>query len=111
MGNETALRTVHGGAGSALLVEVSPVRGFAEGSISTCEEGRAEAFAVYIRNPLAFHVQDFITEGEERRLTLAEAKANAFRYADALAEHLGCEVWAGQLMEWPPAAPADGGEA
>lgn len=91
------LRSIHGGAGSHLCIEVSAVRGFGEpGGITVCNDDEASAagYGVYIRNPLAFHVQDFGVETtfEERRATLLEAKAAAFTYAAGLAEHLGCEV-------------------
>lgn len=87
-----------------LSVEISGVCGFDEADgVTTCndEVDRAEAFAVYIRNPLAFHVQDFplIPAGDEALADIldaetlrAKAKAAAFAYANALAEHLGCGV-------------------
>lgn len=67
---------------------------------------KAEGFGVYIRNPLASHVQDFdipawLDKSEEARaLTLSAA----FAYADHLAEHLGCKVDS-QLAR--PAAPSE----
>src|SRR3546814_9872392 len=62
-----------------------------------CSPGLAEGYGVYIRNPLAHHIADFMLAdweelGPER---LVEAKLAAFGYADHLAEHLGCAVEAG----------------
>ena len=95
-------RSVHGGKDSHLEIEVSAVRshrGHRETTYSTVnhEPSEATAFAVYIRNPLAFHVHDFRVPawpGRERPDSDAagRAKAKAFAYADALAEHLGCAV-------------------
>jgi hypothetical protein len=95
-------RTVHGGERSALSVEVSAVR-FREGSAELCNHElpeRADAFSVYIRNPLAFHVEDFCVgpvgtrtpSGRDVWGTAEQTKAAAFNYADALADHLGCSV-------------------
>jgi hypothetical protein len=98
-------RSVHGGKGSHLCIEVSAVRFTeeADGSrhASTCnsEPWKADAFAVYIRNPLAFHVEDFELPGgarpsdpEQAAAERQAARGKAFAYADALADHLGCEV-------------------
>lgn len=90
-------RSVHGGEDSHLSIEVSAVRGFREpDGIGTCnhEPETAESYAVYICNPLAAHLIDFgpDTTAEDRRVTMPEAKAAAFRYADFLGEHLGCPV-------------------
>jgi hypothetical protein len=87
-----------------MAVEVSAVR-FIAGRTEACngEPDSAMAFAVYIRNPLAFHVQDFkvlpsragssgVGVTERHAAELASKKAAAFSYADALAEHLGCAV-------------------
>lgn len=56
---------------------------------------RPHGFGVYIRNPLAFHVEDFPCDARGA-YSVAECYARklgeAFRYADALAEHLGCGV-------------------
>lgn len=102
-------RTYHGGDDSALSIEVSAVRGFRTGSISTCNEVEtmADGYAVYIRNPLAFHVQDFGPEtvDETRRVSMIDAKAAAFTYADALAEHLGCPVVS--VLDRPAPAPVE----
>lgn len=100
-------RTVHGGADSALAIEVAPVR-FIPGqgatiTVETCwaQPDAAAAFGVYIRNPLAFHIQDFGPEtvDENRRVSMDEARAAAFAYADSLADHLGCRVVG---LERPP---------
>lgn len=73
----------------------------------------AMGFGVYIRNPLAFHVQDFMCIDDERdeRFKLpdnfddrATAYADAWRYADALADHLGCTV---QSFLARPVAPVE----
>lgn len=93
-------RSIHGGADSHLCIEVSAARRDGDGLVQ-CNDapGGADRFAVYIRNPLAFHVEDFRPAqwpGRDRPATheasLARAKGRAFTYADALAEHLGCEV-------------------
>ena len=93
------LRSVHGGADSHLCVEVSAVRGFDDpNGIGTCndEPDESGAFSVYIRNPLAMHIRDFHVlrrnSGADKRGRLDRAKARAFTWADALAEHLGCPV-------------------
>lgn len=89
-------RSVHGGSDSHLSVEVAAVRFEADESVTVCDAdpGAAMGFGVYVRNPLAFHVQDFgpATVDPERTVTLAEAKVAAFKWADALADHLGCPV-------------------
>lgn len=78
-------------------VEVSAVRGFnSENGIASCnsEPESAEAIAVYIRNPLAFHVQDFRCHGTEwhGESPVTVQMRQAFAYADLLAAHLGCAV-------------------
>jgi hypothetical protein len=93
-------RTVHGGPDSALSVEVSPVRKCADG-FETCahEPESATRFGVYIRNPLALHVRDFVTPSRNgnatsQRLQLdrLQAYGEAITFASALADHLGCGV-------------------
>lgn len=97
-------RSVHGGKDSRLEVEVSAVRGFASDNIATCngDPDKAEAFAVYIRNPLAMHIQDFgpDTTDPEKRVSMMAARAAAFTYADALADHLGCPVHSHLTRPW-----------
>jgi hypothetical protein len=99
-------RSVHGGADSHLCIEVSAVRGFADpDGLETCngDPDRAEGFGVYIRNPLAYHVRDFMlpqgssptiwgADSAKVAAEQAKAKAEAFGWADGLAEHLGCSV-------------------
>lgn len=113
MGN---LRSIHGGADSHLCIEVQPVRGFGQpDGLETCahEPETAQAFGVYVRNPLAFHLQDFgpetVADGAPRQ-TMPQALAMAFEYADSLAEHLGCPVVSplerpAPVPEHDPAAP------
>lgn len=103
-------RTIHGGSDSALSVEVSAVR-FGGGETAVCnhEPERADAIAVYIRNPLAMWVRDFLTANGCEKLGISEYDADrlgrgpgehgsrtpkgaAFEFGDALAEHLGCAV-------------------
>lgn len=80
----------------ALAIEVSAVRGLASGQVETCNafEASAEAFAVYIRAPLALHVRDFTGPDHEPWTgpEMHDAKRAAFAWAGHLAEHLGCEV-------------------
>lgn len=82
-------------------IEVSPVCGLltaaADGGIMTCRDNpeRAEGWAVYIHNPLAFHLRDFTPSLETP--SIRDASLAAFAWADALAEHLGCTVDGGQL--------------
>lgn len=78
---------------STLCVEVTAVA-FEEDDdgqhVIACNDQleRASAFAVYIRNPMAFHVQDFLCiVGDQEK-----AMADAFFFADNLAEHLSCDV-------------------
>ena len=95
-------RSIHGGEDSHLCVEVSAVMPCGDNGVTTCNHKpeAADRFAVYIRNPLAFHVDDFFTGaigakapgGHDVWGTAEQAKAAAFNYADGLAEHLGCEV-------------------
>lgn len=83
-----------------LSVEVSAYLYETADHIQTCNDQphRAAGFAVYIRNPLAFHVHDFEVPADRRglhlagRIARAKARRLAFDYADELAEHLGCEV-------------------
>lgn len=85
-------RTVHGGAASALSVQFQAWRETEEmGAIDGCEPADAKAFGVYIRNPLAMHVQDFIP-GRDSIGTLSDALAAGWLFADRLADHLGCKV-------------------
>jgi hypothetical protein len=88
-------RTVHGGDNSALSVEVSAWR-YEGANITQCNHELPDAWdglGVYIRNPLAFHIADFNAgNGETEYGTILQAKAVAFKYADALADHLGCSV-------------------
>lgn len=80
-----------------LCVEVSAWRYDDNGtSIVQIDDAQcaADGYGVYIRNPLAMHVQDFTGQDfglwlEEKK---TEARLQAFAWADALAEHLGCEV-------------------
>lgn len=105
-------RTVHGGANSALSVEVSAWRIEADQPLNQpdrpdyvagCNHELPERWhgvGVYIRNPLAFHVEDFwigpigtkAPGGKDVWGSPEQAKFAAFKYADALAEHLGCSV-------------------
>lgn len=106
-------RTAHGGDDSALCIEVSPVRfSSVDGSAMTVhdEPERTQAFGVYIRNPLAFHIQDFGPESvdPDRRVTLGEAKFAAFEYADNLADHLGCSVESWLARPGPVDGPLHG---
>lgn len=70
------------------FVELSAVRPAGDNSLETCngEPESADRFGVYICAPLAFHVQDFEIADYARP---SEAKAQAFAYAEALAEHIG----------------------
>jgi hypothetical protein len=97
----TSKRSIHGGEDSHLEIEVSAVKRGEGRSLTTCNNAPEDAdlFAVYIRNPLAFHIQDFRAapwpcrgRPASHEASLAKAKKRAFTYADALAEHLGCVV-------------------
>lgn len=94
-------RTVHGGDDSALSVELSPIRFEPDGSVTTVhgEPDQMQGVGVYIRNPSAFHVQDFGPESvdPDRRVEMADVLRAGFKYADALADHLGCTVDSGYL--------------
>jgi len=72
-----------------MCVEVSAVLQDSEGChVVDDQPDRANMFSVYIRNPYAFHIMDF-----DRSAGWPDAqKGEAFTFADALAEHLGCEV-------------------
>ncbi|MES2300870.1 MAG: hypothetical protein V4521_02150 [Pseudomonadota bacterium] len=102
MGDIETRRTVHGGDDSALCVEVSAWRregnGFCGGR---CVLEQADGVGVYLRNPLAMHLQDF----EPGVGTIEQASAAAFVWADALAEHLGCKVDSALPRQPVPAAP------
>lgn len=80
-----------------LSVDVSAVKRSGDGWTVT-DDAHAVGYGVYIRNPLAHHIADFLlpdwqAASPER---LAEAKRAAFAYADHLAEHLGCAVDGGE---------------
>jgi hypothetical protein len=80
-------------------VELSAVKGLETDSINTCNENveDTEAFAVYISNPLAYHVHDFKvldyhsfeTDRPEWRISAYNA---ASQWAAGLAKHLGCDI-------------------
>lgn len=96
-------RSVHGGEDSHLSVEVSAWREDGD-AITVCNDEplKCDGFGVYIRNPLAFHINDIAREkGAEG---YSRAKRAAFTYADALADHLGCEVVS--ALPRPDIAPA-----
>ena len=96
------LRTVHGGADSALAVEVSAWRRNGDGiSGGMVTLDGADGVGVYLRNPLALHVQDF----EPGVGTIEQASAAAFAWAAHLAEHLGAPVVSGLPRPPVPAAP------
>jgi len=113
------LRSVHGGANSHLCIEVSAVRGYRDrDGLETCngDPSRAEGFGVYIRNPLAYHIRDFqlpagasptIWGADPAKVAAAQAQAlaDAFSWADGLADHLGCPV-VSQLHRVQVAPPA-----
>lgn len=88
-----------------LVVEVSAVRGWSSNDkgIETCndEPATAEAFGVYIRNPMALHIEDFGPDGPDGFRTLREARHAASRFALILATHIG-----GTVSEFAPAADA-----
>lgn len=83
---------------SKLFIELSAVRGLTTNDgVETCNNNLtvAEAFAVYIHNPLAFHILDFFpdivslaTYPECFKKAFDEAKL----FAKGLAEHLGCPL-------------------
>src|SRR3546814_11017427 len=79
-----------------LSIDVSPIRRGRSGWAVT-DDANAEGYGVYIRNPLAHHIADFMLADWEELSPerLVEAKLAAFGYADHLAEHLGCAVEAG----------------
>lgn len=87
---------------SALCVEVSAWRGAhgsRKGGRKTLE--RADGVCVYICNPLPLPVREFVPGVG----TLEQARAAAFKWADTLAEHLGCDVVAVLPRPAAPAAP------
>lgn len=107
------LRTIHGGADSALCIEVQAWRRDGD-SIVPClgyiagpgvaihsDLSQAHGVGVYLRNPLALHLQDF----EPGVGTIDQARAAAFKWADTLAEHLGCNVVSSLERDPAPAAP------
>lgn len=83
-----SLRTVHGGADSALSVEVCYWRHYAGSIVMVYLASAADGCGVYIRNPLALHVQDFPGKGAD----LPAARASAIKFGQTLAEHLGCAL-------------------
>lgn len=111
-----ARRTVHGGEDSALSVQVCAWRR-ADGGIDSTVEETAHGFGVYIKNPLAMHLQDFTPGwGEDQCGNLAQAKMAALEWADALGDHLGAPVYlwgvtrpAGDPVPVPAAPPVDPG--
>lgn len=105
-GNETMKqkRSVHGGTDSYLAVEVSAWRlgqtGDGTELVNHELPEQAQGYGVYIRNPEAFHVEDFWIGAIGTKApgskdvwgSHEQTRAAAFQYADALADHLGCEV-------------------
>src|SRR3546814_17407375 len=70
-----------------LSIDVSPIRRGRSGWAVT-DDANAEGYGVYIRNPLAHHIADFMLADWEELSPerLVEAKLAAFGYADHLAE-------------------------
>ena len=81
------------GGAAPLSVDVSAVKRSGDGWTVT-DDAHAVGYGVYIRNPLAHHIADFLLPDWQAASSerLAEAKRAAFAYADHLAEHLGCAV-------------------
>ena len=90
-------RTVHGGADSALSIQVCAWKRDGD-HVDRCDAREAGGFGVYVRNPTALHVQDFVP-GEGGMKSGADALANARRFALVLADHLGCAVEAPDTMK------------
>jgi hypothetical protein len=103
-------RTVHGGKGSALCVELLPVRRChmlgaepwapKRGASPAAPGDRPEGWAVYIRNPLPLLIRaewpavhpDGEAPAANKARSMALAKSRAAVFADSLADHLGCKV-------------------
>lgn len=81
-------RTVHGGKESALSVEVNYWRHDGDSILPVYFAAAADGCGVYIRNPLAMHIQDFTGKGAD----LPAARASAIEFGKALADHLGCAL-------------------
>lgn len=94
-------RTVHGGADSALSVEVMPLRDHPRGFDPCPEDWKgADLYGVYVRNPLALHIADHrpavrpdsSAPPANKARSLEQARVRAFGQALAIAEHLGCAM-------------------
>jgi hypothetical protein len=101
MGAPVKLRTVHGGARSALKVELFPVKRCTVTGAAPCpDRAEAEGWAVYLRNPHALLVRaewpsvdphgGAPAVNKARSMSLARSRAALF--ADALGDHLGAPV-------------------
>ena len=84
-----------------ISIELSAVYHVDDSNIDTCNDRpeQADAFAVYLKNPTAFHLKDFaILDFHEKNIssTIEGCRFKAFdaalAWSTALAEHLGCPL-------------------
>jgi hypothetical protein len=75
-----------------LFVSLALVRGFSDGSIDPADHTNAESAAVYLHNPLAMHIRDFMLAdySGDRHAKLLAATNDARAFGRGLAETLAC---------------------